>query len=167
MLKQTVPHSSGHVPVSGPSLQTPGEPRSLCTSKTALLPTWPCSQGSILLSAGPYLRLLEGRREPLGQTWSVPLVSRTQLTCVCVCVCVCACACVCMCVHVHVGKCMHMGICCACLCVPERESACAQVLAHVRVCVCEKMGVQRCTHIGLCMCVCGDACKWAFTCACV
>ena len=165
MLKQTVPHSSGHVPVSGPSLQTPGEPRSLCTSKTALLPTWPCSQVSILLSAGPYLRLLEGRREPLGQTWSVPLVSRTQLTCVCVCVCVCAC--VCMCVHVHVGKCMHMGICCACLCVPERESACAQVLAHVRVCVCEKMGVQRCTHIGLCMCVCGDACKWAFTCACV
>ena len=86
---------------------------------------------------------------------------------VCVCVCVCVCASVCMCVHVHVGKCMHMGICCACLCVPERESACAQVLAHVRVCVCEKMGVQRCTHIGLCMCVCGDACKWAFTCACV
>ena len=163
MLKQTMPHSSGHVPVSGPSLQTPSEPRSLCTSKTALLPTWPCSQVSILLSAGPYLRLLEGSREPLGQTWSVRLVSRTQLTCVCVC----ACTCVRMCVHVHMGKCMHMGICCACLCVPERESACAQALAHVRECVCEKMGVQRCTHIGLCMCVCGDACKWAFTCACV
>ena len=163
MLKQTMPHSSGHVPVSGPSLQTPSEPRSLCTSKTALLPTWPCSQVSILLSAGPYLRLLEGSREPLGQTWSVRLVSRTQLTCVCVCVYVCAHVCPCAHGQVHA----HGHLLCMSLCARERESACAQALAHVRVCVCEKMGVQRCTHIGLCMCVCGDACKRAFTCACV
>lgn len=74
---------SAHAPslrvltVSTPSLQTPREPRSLCTSKSALLPAWHRSQVSILLSAGPCHRLPEGSWEPLGQGGSVPLVSHT------------------------------------------------------------------------------------------
>ncbi|XP_043315804.1 sodium- and chloride-dependent GABA transporter ine-like [Cervus canadensis] len=50
-----------------PSLQTPSEPWCLCTSKTHLLPAWPRSQETILLSAGPCHCLPEGSRAPLGQ----------------------------------------------------------------------------------------------------
>ena len=77
MLTQTPPHSLGHVTVSTPNLQTPSEPWSLCTSKTALLPSWCRSQVTILLSAAPCHRLPERSRAPLGQGRSVPLVSHT------------------------------------------------------------------------------------------
>ena len=70
-------HPSGYLTVSTPSLQTPREPRSRCTSKSALLPAWHRSQVSILLSTGPCHRLPEGSQEPLGQGGSVPLVSHT------------------------------------------------------------------------------------------
>ena len=85
MLKQTLPHSTAHVTVSGPSLQTPSEPLSLCTSKSVPLPTWPPSQVTILLSAGPCHQLPEGSGAPLGHAWSVPLVS-THSSCADLCV---------------------------------------------------------------------------------
>ena len=53
MLKQTPPDSSSHLTVSGPNLQTVHKPRSLCLSKSSLLPAWLRSQVIILLRAGP------------------------------------------------------------------------------------------------------------------
>lgn len=85
MVRQTLPHSAAHVTVSGPSLQTPSEPWSLCTSKSVPLPTWPRSQVTILLSADPCHQLPEGSGAPLCHAWSVPLVSHTELTCAFVC----------------------------------------------------------------------------------
>ena len=77
MLKQTLPYSSGNLTVSTPSLQTPSKPWSLCTSMSVLQPAWRRAQVTILLSAGPCHRLLEVSQAPLGQGWSVLLVSHT------------------------------------------------------------------------------------------
>ena len=85
MVKQTLPHSAVHVTVSCPSLQTPSEPWSLCTSKSVPLPTWPRSQLTILMSAGPCHQLPEGSGAPMCHAWSVRLVA-TSSSCVDLCV---------------------------------------------------------------------------------
>ena len=169
MLQQTLPHSSTCATVSGPSLQTSSEPRSLCASKSVPLLTWHCSQETILLSAGPCHQLLE---DSLVCPSGVPHVAD-----VCVCV--------------SVGRCMHMAICpsmSACACARERERqrererACAQVLAHVRLHVCESVWSGACTWECTCACAQGyapghvcvyerehgsEACTLASVCACV
>ena len=65
-----------------------------------------------------------------------------------------------------------MGICLSMsVCVPEKESACAQVLAHVCVPVCERprgqvhahgsisVFVHRVMHMGACVCVKESTCQ--------
>ena len=84
----------------------------------------------------------------------------------------------------HVRICMSLSKCntwassCPCLyvCVPEKDSAYAQVLAHVCVPVCERacgqvhahgsisVFVYRVMHLGVCVCVCVCVCETESTC---